>query len=60
MNKRERSMRTIIRGIILAALLLSTLLLTGCSGNIGVGMSVGIPVGSNGYVSVGASSHRWR
>jgi hypothetical protein len=38
-------------------LLLSSLLLGGCSGNVGVGMSVGIPVGSHGYMSVGGS--RW-
>ena len=28
-------------------------LLSGCSGNVGVGMSVGVPVGNHGYISVG-------
>jgi hypothetical protein len=34
------------------------LFLVGCSGNVGVGMSVGVPVGNHGFVSVGGS--RWR
>ena len=50
----------IIKWLLLASMLLSSLGLTGCSGNVGVGMSVGVPVGNNGYVSVGASSNRWR
>ena len=50
----------IIKWLLLASMLLSSLALTGCSGNVGVGMSVGVPVGNNGYVSVGASSNRWR
>jgi len=33
------------------------LLLTGWSGNVGVGMSVGVPVGNHGYMSIGGS--RW-
>lgn len=41
----------------LAALLLASLSLSGCSGNVGVGMSVGVPVGSHGHMSVGG--HRW-
>lgn len=39
------------------ALLLSCLLLGGCSGNVGVGLSVGVPIGNHGYMSVGGS--RW-
>ena len=50
----------IIKWLLLASMLLSSLALTGCSGNVGVGMSVGVPVGNNGYVSVCASSNRWR
>ena len=38
-------------------LAITSLLLGGCSGNVGVGLSVGIPVGSHGYVSVGGT--RW-
>jgi hypothetical protein len=48
-----------IRLMLVILLLGVTLLLTGCSGNVGVGMSVGVPVGSNGYVRVGGSTNRW-
>jgi len=41
----------------LAALLMATLSLSGCSGNVGVGVSVGVPIGNHGYMSVGSS--RW-
>jgi hypothetical protein len=40
-----------------AALTVSTLALGGCSTNVGVGMSVGVPVGNHGYMSIG--SRRW-
>lgn len=50
-------MRGIVRTAAFAAVLLSTLLLGGCSGNVGVGLSVGIPVGDHGYVGVGGG--RW-
>ena len=43
--------------LILALLALAALGLAGCSGNVGVGVSVGVPVGNNGYMSVGG--HRW-
>jgi hypothetical protein len=33
------------------------MVLAGCSGNVGVGMSVGVPVGNHGFVSVGGG--RW-
>lgn len=39
------------------ALFLSCLLLGGCSGNVGVGLSVGVPIGNHGYMSVGGT--RW-
>ena len=42
----------------IALLLLTSLLLGGCNANVGVGVSVGIPVGNHGHVSVGAT--RWR
>ena len=42
---------------ILAALLGGSLILGGCSGNVGVGLSVGVPVGNHGYMSLGPS--RW-
>lgn len=33
-------------------------LLAACDGNVGVGLSVGIPIGNHGYMSVGGT--RWR
>jgi hypothetical protein len=35
----------------------SILSLGGCSGSVGVGLSVGIPIGDHGHVSVGTG--RW-
>jgi uncharacterized membrane protein len=46
-----------IRTILWLLLLLATLLLGGCSNGIGVGLSVGIPIGDHAYVNVG--SGRW-
>jgi hypothetical protein len=46
-----------LRTIWLIALTTSTLALGGCSGNVGVGVSVGVPVGNYGYMSVGG--RRW-
>ncbi len=37
------------------AALLTCLALGGCSGNVGMGLSAGIPVGNHGYTSVGTS-----
>ena len=51
-------MRKTIRKISVTAVLMTSLLLAGCSGNVGVGVSVGVPVGNHGYVSVGGT--RWR
>jgi hypothetical protein len=51
-------MRRLIRGLGLILLLGYCMVLAGCSGNVGVGVSVGIPVGNHGYVSVGGS--HWR
>ena len=51
-------MRKAMRITGLIAVLLSSLSLAGCSGNVGVGVSVGVPVGNHGYVSVGGT--RWR
>ncbi len=50
-------MRKIIHFTVWFALLLSTLSLSGCSGNVGIGMSVGVPIGNHGYMSVGGG--RW-
>ena len=51
MNKTKRC-------VALAALVMTTLSLPGCSGNVGIGMSVGVPIGNHGYMSVGGT--RWR
>jgi hypothetical protein len=50
-------MRRVVRIIALTALLAATVSLGGCSGNVGVGLSVGVPIGNHGYMSVGGS--RW-
>ena len=46
------------RRFLILLLSLVCLMLAGCSGNVGVGMSVGVPVGNHGHISVGG--HRWR
>ena len=55
----EFKMSKLMRSFAMAMLLLLSLLLAGCSTNVGVGLSVGIPVGNHGYISVGGSSNRW-
>ena len=40
-----------------AAVLMTTLTLSACKGNVGVGLSVGVPIGNHGYMSVGGN--RW-
>jgi predicted small secreted protein len=51
-------MRRASRITAVIALVLTSLSLAGCNGNVGVGVSVGVPVGNHGYVSVGGT--RWR
>jgi predicted small secreted protein len=51
-------MRKAKRAVALIAVLLTSLSLAGCNGNVGVGVSVGVPVGNHGYMSVGGT--RWR
>lgn len=38
-------------------LLIVSLMLGGCNANVGVGMSVGVPIGDHGYMRVGTG--RW-
>ena len=45
------------RRIMILLFSLCCLMLAGCQGNVGVGMSVGVPVGNHGYISLGG--HRW-
>jgi hypothetical protein len=51
------AMQKIVRRTVWLALVAATLSLSGCSGNVGVGLSVGVPIGNHGYMSVGTS--RW-
>lgn len=50
-------MRKLARKISVCAVIATMLSLSGCSGNVGVGLSVGVPVGNHGYMSVGTG--RW-
>ncbi len=50
-------MRKYLRKTGFILLILASLLMSGCSGNVGVGMSVGVPVGNHGHMSVGTG--RW-
>lgn len=45
------------RNLSIALLCMVCLMLGGCNANVGVGMSVGVPVGSHGHVRVGG--HTW-
>lgn len=51
-------MRKFVRKISACTVVATMLSLSGCNGNVGVGISVGVPVGNHGYVSVGTG--RWR
>ena len=55
--KKRTMMNRSLRGVLVVLLSFCCLLLAGCSGNVGVGMSVGVPVGNHGYISVGGN--RW-
>lgn len=52
-------MRKIIRRAGVLAVLSAALSLGGCSGNVGIGMSVGVPIGNHGYINVGTGTSRW-
>ena len=55
--RKGNTAQLIARRVVLAAALLATLALSGCNANVGIGMSVGVPVGNNGRMSVSAG--RW-
>ena len=57
MMKAMNEVKSGLKALGLVALLLTCLALTGCSGNVGVGMSVGVPIGNHGYMSIGGN--RW-
>lgn len=50
-------MTKIKRRIAILSLMITSLFLAGCDGNVGVGLSVGVPIGDHGYMSVGGT--RW-
>jgi len=57
MTRRKTMMKTWTKRVLFLMLVMVCLQLSGCSGNVGVGLSVGVPIGDHGYVSVG--SGRW-
>jgi len=56
-KQERRMMKNWTKRILILLLTAICLQLAGCSGNVGVGLSVGVPVGDHGYISVGGS--RW-
>lgn len=54
---KKRSLRSFARWAGVSVLVASLLSLNSCSGNVGVGLSVGVPIGNHGYMSVGTG--RW-
>ena len=51
-------MKKTFRRIMLVAVLAAGALTAGCTSSIGIGLSVGVPIGDHGYMSIGTS--RWR
>lgn len=49
--------RKMMKKACVVAVLVSSTMLAGCEGSVGVGLNVGIPIGNHGYMSVGTS--RW-
>lgn len=52
-------MKRIARNVAVLLLLSTSLLLAGCNTNVGIGMSVGVPIGDHGYMSIGGGTSRW-
>ena len=50
-------MKNGMKKILLVMLLASSTMIAGCSGNVGVGLNVGVPIGNHGHMSIG--THRW-
>ncbi len=50
-------MKNAMRKFLLVMLLASSALIAGCNANVGVGVSVGVPIGNHGHMSIG--THRW-
>jgi hypothetical protein len=50
----------ITRGwVAVVAIVATCLLLAGCRPSVGIGMSVGVPVGDYGHISIGVGGGRW-
>jgi len=49
-------MKTVLRKLLFTLLLLSCLTLSSCNTNLGVGMSVGVPIGDHAHMSIGGGS----
>lgn len=56
-SEEPAKMKTWSRRALILLLAAVCLQLAGCSGNVGVGLSVGVPIGDHGYISVGGT--RW-
>jgi predicted small secreted protein len=57
MAEERANMKIWIKRALVLLLAAVCLQLAGCSGNVGVGLSVGVPIGDHGYMSVGGG--RW-
>ena len=49
--------RKFLKASAIAGLVVTMLSIAGCTGNVGVGMSVGVPIGDHGFISVGTGRH---
>jgi hypothetical protein len=48
-----KARKTVVKISMGLLLLTSCFMLSGCSSSVGVGMSIGIPVGNHGHISIG-------
>jgi len=52
-------MQNVTKKVLMMIVLATTVLLAGCNANVGIGMSVGVPIGNHGYMSIGTGTSRW-
>jgi predicted small secreted protein len=52
-------MRILRKNALMVMITSACLLLTGCNTSVGVGLSVGVPIGSHGYMSIGTGRRGW-
>jgi predicted small secreted protein len=55
--KENTMLHKFLKKFVFILLVLASMMLTGCDGNVGVGVSVGVPIGNHGHMRVGG--HRW-